>query len=68
MLARWTSPLLYYYETFHPVVTGLTAEAVDLVTSVGMVNCTTPIVFAVTNFDPGTRLDPKTLNIQRLNT
>ena len=54
MLVRWTSPLLYYYETFHPVATDLTAEAVELATSLGMVNCTKPIVFAVTNFDPGT--------------
>lgn len=52
--ARWTSPNLYYYETFEKVniQSAATAEADELVSRAGITDCEAPIVFAVTNFDP----------------
>eukprot|EP00656_Telonema_subtile_P058283 TRINITY_DN9831_c0_g1_i2.p1 TRINITY_DN9831_c0_g1~~TRINITY_DN9831_c0_g1_i2.p1 ORF type:complete len:344 (+),score=54.90 TRINITY_DN9831_c0_g1_i2:79-1110(+) len=52
--ARWTSPNLYYYETFEKVFeqNEATAEADSLVAAAGIKDCSAPVVFAVTNFDP----------------
>jgi hypothetical protein len=50
--ARWTSPLLQYYEWFKkPATSSKSAEAVRDIAGVKADVCDRPIVFAVTNFD-----------------
>ena len=53
--ARWTSPNLYYYETFEQIKTP-NAEAEALVKmafpAANASACAHPVVFGVTNFDP----------------
>jgi len=51
---RWTSPNLFYYETFDklPAAGPSIAAATALVAAAQMDACDEPITFAVTNFDP----------------
>jgi hypothetical protein len=50
--ARWTSPLLQYYEWFQkPAASSASAESVRELAGVKPEVCDRPIVFAVTNFD-----------------
>eukprot|EP01062_Namystynia_karyoxenos_P010147 TRINITY_DN13595_c0_g1_i1.p2 TRINITY_DN13595_c0_g1~~TRINITY_DN13595_c0_g1_i1.p2 ORF type:complete len:361 (+),score=103.90 TRINITY_DN13595_c0_g1_i1:73-1083(+) len=49
--ARWTSPNLYYYETFAQQPTA-DAGAAGVAAMAGMGGCPNPVLFAVTNFDP----------------
>jgi len=52
--ARWTSPNLFYYESFkHDSEPNQDSLALSLL--MGM-DCVTPLVFAVTNFDPSSPL------------
>jgi len=48
--ARWTSPNLFYYETFSSLDEP-NPGSLELSTIMGM-DCESPILFAVTNFDP----------------
>ena len=52
--ARWTSPNLYYYETFHKVnaSSAVTHEAAELVAAAGITDCIDPVVFAVRSYAP----------------
>ena len=55
---RWVSPNLFYYETFYARDSEPSAEAAAALVGQALVNaterdnCTHPIIFGVTNFDP----------------